>query len=433
MLKKLMLTKKTFTLFGAILLVKVLVTMGTVALTLLRPPAFAQNTPDVPEPQLTQIASGLIRPVHITHAGDGSDRLFVVEQRGRIMVLDNEQGVKPFLDITDRVHSPASGGGNEQGLLGLAFPPGFANKGYFYVYYTLSNGDNVLSRFSLTDQATLADPMTEEQLLVFPHPQFQNHNGGQLAFGPDGYLYISTGDGGGGGDPLGNAQNPSSLNGKLLRIDVEMDAAKHKLKAFGSAIYWPYIWSARPESITGQTYLIPKDNPFIDADGFRPEIWALGLRNPWRFSFDPENGDLYIADVGQNRWEEINFQPAESLGGENYGWNIMEGEECYSAGNCNTDKLTLPAHTYPIFSSTECSITGGYVYRGDDISALEGAYIFGDFCSGKIWGLYQDRNAWESKLLTTTNFRISAFSQDAGGELYIADMAGGNIYKLTSN
>lgn len=430
MFKKITFTKKKFTWVISFLIGKGLVTLGVLTLVAFRPPAFAQNTLELPEIELTQVAAGLIRPVHITHASDVSGRLFVVEQQGQILILDGELAGTPFLDITDRVESPSTGGGNEEGLLGLAFPPGYVEKGYFYVYYTMRDGDNVISRFSVTTDPNQADRDSEEQILVLPHPQFRNHNGGQIAFGPDGYLYIGTGDGGGGGDPLGNAQDPFSLNGKLLRIDVEMDASKHNPVLGLSKIYFPYICIGQTGANNNETYRVPEDNPFVANPAFRPEIWALGLRNPWRFSFDRESSDLYIADVGQNRWEEINFQPADSLGGQNYGWNIMEGEECYSASECNTEGLTLPAYVYPIFSSTDCSVTGGHVYRGDGIPALNGVYIFGDFCSGRIWGLQQDGDTWQSGLLTTTNFRISSFGEDQQGEIYVADMTGGGIYQI---
>lgn len=431
MLKKFKLTKKRLTYVVSFLVVKILIVVGVFTPTLFRLPAFAQDTIDLPALELAPVASGLSRPINITHAGDGTDRIFVVEQAGRIMVLEGELGPRPFLDISDRVESPATGGGNEEGLLSVAFPPGYAKKGYFYVYYTQRTGDNVLSRFSITDDPNQADQASEQQLLVFPHPQYRNHNGGQIAFGPDGYLYIGTGDGGGGGDPLGNGQDPSSLNGKLLRIDVEMDTLKAQPSFRLSKIYWNYIWSSPTENHSDTPYRVPEDNPFVADPEFRPEIWALGLRNPWRFSFDRETGDLYIADVGQNRWEEVNFQTADSMGGENYGWNIMEGEECYGASDCQTAGLTLPVHVYPIFSSPECSITGGFVYRGDQIPALTGVYIFGDFCSGRIWGLHNNGNAWQSGSLANANFMISTFGEDEQGEVYLADMTGGRIYQIT--
>ena len=417
--------------YWILLLLGAVILMGFAVYNLMinRRSAFAQDNIDLPEISLTQVASGLLRPVHITHAGDDSGRLFIVEQRGTIYILDGNLSERPFLDIQDRVESPATGGGNEEGLLSVAFPHSYADKGYFYVYYTMRNGDNVVSRFYISGEPNLADPDSEEQILVLPHPQYRNHNGGQLAFGPDGYLYIGTGDGGGGGDPLDNAQDPSSLNGKLLRIDVEMVFTTKDPLGWFDPFNERINCKLRKHSDEG-TYAIPADNPFIDDPGFRPEIWSLGLRNPWRFSFDRVTGDLYIADVGQNRWEEINFQPADSSGGQNYGWNIMEGEECYGASDCDTDGLTLPVHVYPIFSSTDCSITGGFVYRGEQYPALEGLYIYGDFCSGRIWGLQQDGSAWQTGLLATTDFRISSFGEDELGEVYLADLSGGGIYRI---
>jgi len=368
-------------------------------------PANAQSERSSRKITLSQVAEGLVRPVSITNADDGSGRLFIVEQRGRIIIMSNGILSNPFLNIEERVLSPASGGGSEQGLLGLAFPHGFSEKGYFYVYYTMSSGDNVLARFFVGDNLNAADPTSEEQILVLPHPNHTNHNGGQLAFGPDGTLYISTGDGGGGGDPQDNAQDPTSLNGKILRIDVES------------------------ESPEGETYVVPGDNPFVGNPDYRPEIWALGLRNPWRFSFDRLTGDIYIAEVGQNSLEEVNFQPANSQGGENYGWNIFEGDECYSGGTCDDTGMTMPVHTYPT-ENPDCSVTGGYVYRGSEFPFLQGLYIFGDFCSGKIWELQQIDDTWKHALLADTDMLISTFGEDKEGGLYVADMAAGILYKI---
>jgi glucose/arabinose dehydrogenase len=430
MIKKAQTSNKTRFWIPLLISALILTSLAVYSLVINRRSASAQDNIDLPGISLNQVASGLARPVHITHAGDDSGRLFIVEQRGTILILEDDLVEIPFLDIQDRVESPATGGGNEEGLLSVAFPPGYADKGYFYVYYTMRNGDNVVSRFSLSDDPNLADADSEAQILVLTHPQYNNHNGGQLAFGPDGYLYIGTGDGGGGGDPLDNAQDPSSLNGKLLRIDVEMVfTTKDPLGWFDP--FNERIDCKLQKHDNDGAYAIPADNPFIDDPDFRPEIWALGLRNPWRFSFDQETGDLYIADVGQNRWEEINFQPADSPGGENYGWNIMEGQECYGTSSCDTQGLTLPVHVYPIFSSPDCSITGGFVYRGEAYPALDGLYIYGDFCSGRIWGLQQDNGAWETGLLATTDFRISSFGEDERGEIYVADMSGGSIYKIS--
>lgn len=412
----------------SLLAVIIIAGVAIITLSLVQLPASAQNTSDLPEIALSQVASGLVRPVHITHADDGTARLFIVEQAGQIWFLkDGSLHPTPFLDIRDRVQSPAAGGGNEQGLLGLAFPPGYTDKGYFYVYYTMLSGDNVLSRFHLSGDPNLADPESEEQILVFPHPTYSNHNGGQIAFAPDGTLYIGTGDGGGGGDPLGNAQDPSSLNGKLLRINVESSSPQPAPLEY--LYYFPIFCKQNEQNNTGD-YTIPEDNPFVNNPDFRPEIWALGLRNPWRFSFDRLTGDLFIADVGQNRWEEVNYQPAGSPGGENYGWNIMEGEECYQSASCDTSNLTLPVHVYPIFSSTNCSITGGSVYRGQAYPALNGIYLFGDFCSGNIWGLTHDGAEWQSGLIASTTFRISTFGEDEAGEIYLADLSGGGIYQV---
>jgi glucose/arabinose dehydrogenase len=392
-------------------------------------PTFAQTPQDQPEIALTQVASGLERPVHITHAGDGSGRIFIVEQAGRIQILDDGGLLAtPFLDIQDRVLSPGSGGGNEEGLLSVVFPPGYGTKGYFYVYYTMNSGDNVVARFSLSADTNQADPASEEEILLLPHPTYANHNGGQMAFGPDGMLYIGTGDGGGGGDPLDNAQDPDSLNGKLLRIDVEM-ALSGKISTAGAYFnYMPYFCNNSGRNTA--VYRIPDDNPFVGEATYRPEIWALGLRNPWRFSFDRETGDLFIADVGQNRWEEVNFQPASSPGGENYGWNIMEGEECYQADSCDKSGLSLPVFVYPTLSP-DCSVTGGFVYRGQAHPVLLGDYIFGDFCSGTIWGLRQVGDAWERQVLINSGYRISAFGEDENGEIYLADISGGGIYQIT--
>lgn len=374
-------------------------------------PAKAQTESSGLKIGLSQVAEGLDRPVSMTSADDGSGRLFIVEQRGRIYIMENDILPDPFLNIEDRVQSPDDGGGNEEGLLGLAFPPGFSEKGYFYVHYTMLSGDNVVARFSLADgNPNAADPTTEEQILVLPHPNYSNHNGGQLAFGPDGYLYISTGDGGGGGDPQDNAQDPMSLNGKILRIDVENEANL---------------------PLDGEKYIIPADNPFAGIADYRPEIWALGLRNPWRFSFDRQTGDLYIADVGQNSYEEVNFQQADSPGGENYGWNILEGKECYSSSTCDDTGMTMPVHTYPT-TSPECSVTGGYVYRGSEYPELQGLYIFGDFCSGKVWGLQQNVDVWERELLADTDLRISTFGEDEAGNLFVADMVSGILYRIES-
>ncbi len=352
-------------------------------------PAVAPTPTPTPEPlslSFTPVASGLSAPNAITHAGDGSERLFLVEQGGRVRILAaGALRPDPFIDIADRLLS-----GGEQGLLGLAFPPGFAQKGYFYLHYNRSgDGASVLSRFFVSADPDLALAASEEVLLVVPQP-FANHNGGQLAFGPEGLLYVALGDGGSGGDPQGHGQNPASLLGKLLRLDVE-----------GGAV----------------PYGLPADNPFAGSLTSRPEIWALGLRNPWRFSFDRQSGDLFIADVGQNAWEEINHQLGGATGGANYGWNILEGLNCF---NPATGCVPPPAAVAPVAvydHALGCSVTGGYVYRGPLNPDLQGLYLYGDFCSGRSWGLRQLGGTWENQLLADSDWLISSFGENEAGRL----------------
>jgi len=350
---------------------------------------------------LTPLVTGLVDPTDITNAGDGSDRLFVVEQGGRIQIIQNGGLLAtPFLDISNRIST-----GGERGLLGMAFPPNYATKGYFYVNYTNTAGNTVIARYRLTDNPNLADPNSEEIILTVQQP-FTNHNGGQLAFGPDGYLYIGLGDGGGSGDPLNNAQNPQSLLGKILRIDVESGVAP---------------------------YAIPNSNPFLTANdpnnGVRDEIWAQGLRNPWRFSFDRLTGDVYIGDVGQGAFEEIDFQPATSKGGENYGWNIMEGSSRYNNNPSDVTGLVLPVAEYD--HSQGRSVTGGIVYRGLLEQNLQGVYLYGDFISGGIWGLRPNSAGWENTFLLDSPYGISTFGEDQAGNLYLADYFNGGIYSIS--
>jgi glucose/arabinose dehydrogenase len=282
----------------------------------------------------------------------------------------------------------------------VVFPKDYAKKRHFYVNYTDRKGDTVVARYRLTPDADQADPKSEEVILFIEQP-FANHNGGQLAFGPDGYLYIGMGDGGAVGDPFNNGQKPGALLGKLLRIDVESGV---------------------------KPYSIPPRNPFIGKKEFRSEIWAFGLRNPWRFSFDRKTGDLYIADVGQNKYEEIDFQPASSAGGENYGWNIMEGTHCYRSGNCDTAGLMMPAAEYD--HSKGCSITGGMVYRGKEFPGLQGIYFYSDYCSGRIWGLGKSNDAWQNRELLKSGAAVSTFGEDEQGNLYVADYSAGVLYKI---
>ena len=336
------------------------------------------------------------RPVDLQNAGDGTDRLFVVEQAGRILVFPNDPAAASagvFLDIRDRVND----GGNEEGLLGLAFHPEYKTNGSFYVYYSVSDPRRSrLSRFSVSSQdPNAADPASEEILLEVDQP-YSNHNGGQISFGPDGYLYVALGDGGSGGDPQGNGQNRSTLLGKILRIDADR-----------------------------APYGIPPDNPFAgNTQGYREEIFAYGLRNPWRFSFDRPTGRLWAGDVGQNKYEEIDIIEA----GKNYGWNVMEGKHCYDADVCATGGLTLPVWEYP--HSEGQSITGGFVYRGAALPELAGKYIYADFVSGKIWALrYDGQTPPVNDLLIDTRLNISSFGVDEAGELYLCAFDK-RIYKL---
>lgn len=352
-----------------------------------------------PAIQLQPFATGFQRPVDIAHAND--DRLFIAEQHtGRIWIVDRlgNKLPQPFLDL------PPVGTQNEQGLLGLAFHTKYAENGYFYVNYTLPNGDTRISRFQRSDtDPNLADPNSEVVLIEVAQP-FANHNGGCMKFGPDGYLYIGLGDGGSGGDPQNNGQKRNTLLGKILRIDVDGDTP----------------------------YAIPADNPFFGNLTYAQEIWALGLRNPWRFSFDRLTGDLWIADVGQNAWEEIDFQPASSTGGENYGWRCYEGNHPFNTSGCG------PASDYvgPVFeyanAAGDCSVTGGFVYRGLNFPQLFGHYLFADFCSGKIWSLTPDPNGgWTNQLLADLdNFQYSSFGENRNGELFLAALGSGIIYRV---
>jgi glucose/arabinose dehydrogenase len=355
----------------------------------------------LPRVSLTSVASGVSQPTHVTNAGDGSDRLFVVERQGRVRIIQNGTLLPtPFLDISSIVGSSSG----EQGLLSVAFPTGYASKGYFYVNYTDRSGDTVIARYRNANSPNTANPSSGEVLLTIDQP-FTNHNGGQLAFGADGYLYIGMGDGGSAGDPQRNAQNPTSLLGKMLRIDVESGAT---------------------------TYAIPGSNPFVGTrdpnNQVRDEIWASGLRNPWRFSFDRLTGELYIADVGQSAYEEVNYQPVTSRGGENYGWNITEGSSRYNNNPGDLTGLVLPVGGYD--HSQGSSITGGFVYRGPVISSYQGVYFYADFINGRIWGLQREGATWQSTLLLDTSYNISTFGEDEAGNLYVADFSNGGIYRF---
>lgn len=369
------------------------------------PAAGVAFQPDTVTLVLETVVADLQAPIFVTHAGDGSNRLFVVEKAGVIrIVADGALLETPFLDISEQVNSS----GNEQGLLGLAFAPTYGATGFFFINYIDSAGDTVIARYQVsTADANQADPASAFVILQLDQPA-SNHNGGMLAFGPDGYLYIGMGDGGGGGDRYGNGQNPATLLGKLLRLDVLRD----------------------PQ----QPYTIPADNPWVTADwqgaDLRDEVWALGLRNPWRFSFDRATGDLWIGDVGQNQFEEIDYTPA-GQGGINYGWPIMEARACYnsSAATCDKAGLQLPVAEYS--HSGHCSVTGGYVYRGAAFPALQGVYLYGDYCSGTLWATwFGDNGAWQTAELLDSNAALSSFGEDEAGELYITDLANGVLQRV---
>lgn len=349
-----------------------------------------------PSVTLELVATGINDPVSITHAGD--HRLFIVEQTGRVVIWDGTRILpEAFLDVSSLIRA-----GGEQGLLGIAFHPRYAQNGLFYLNYTDRQGDTVIARYAVSPDPNRANPNSALTLLRIDQP-FPNHNGGQLQFGPDGYLYIGMGDGGAAGDPGNRAQNLNDLLGKMLRIDVD----------------------------SGSPYAIPPSNPFVNRTNTRGEIWASGLRNPWRFSFDRRTGDLWIADVGQGSWEEVNYQPATSIGGENYGWRRMEGSHCHNPNTlCSDATLITPVIEYN-HADDACSVTGGYVYRGARFPRLNGMYIYADFCNGRISGATgAGSGTVTSRLLFDAPFFISTFGEDANGELYVADYQGGRILRL---
>ncbi len=356
-----------------------------------------------------------VQPVDFQNAGDGSGRVFVVERRGTVRVFENEASVaaaRTFLDVSGNVHSA----GLEQGLLGLAFHPDYATNGRFFVYYTVAGGDNRLSRFEVSaTNPDSTDQSTETVLMTFTKTA-GNHNGGQLAFGPDGFLYVAVGDGGGAGDPNDNAQDLTNVFGTILRLDVDSNSQGN--------------------------YGIPDTNPFVfNIKGYRPEIYAYGLRNPWRFSFDPVTGRLYAGDVGQARWEEIDII---DIGG-NYGWDCFEGAHEYDADGtdpgapspmCDTLKTAInPIYEYPHDADGNVSVTGGHVYRGPTITSLEGVYVFADYNTGLIWGIEYDGSSASPVIdIADSPGRISAFGVDEDGELYICDFdpsgEATRVYKL---
>jgi glucose/arabinose dehydrogenase len=349
----------------------------------------------IPGLALRQVAADLTRPLYVADAGDAPGRLYVVEQDGRIMVVEGGAvRPEPFLDLSALV----TAAGNEQGLLSVAFAPDYLTSGRLFVDYTDVNGDTAIVRYQRDAIGTRADPASARVLLAIDQPA-ANHNGGLLLFGPDGRLYVGTGEGGG---APANGQRTDTLLGKLLRLDVR-----------------------------GEDYAVPLDNPFLADKAVRPEIWALGMRNPWRFSFDRETGDLWIGDVGGGAWEEIDYQPAASRGGENYGWARMEGPDCYN-GPCDPTDFVLPVVAYH-HGEGDCTVIGGYVYRGAAIPALRGTYLFGDYCSARFWGVDAAATASSGTaqpvLLLHADITLTSFAEDRDGELYVTDRSGG-VYQV---
>ncbi len=382
-------------------------------------PAQAQSAPttqpaDAATPEaninLTLVVSGLSRPTYVTAAPNDRARLFIVEKLGRIRIYKNNTLLAtPFIDIDAVVRSS----GNEEGLLSMAFHPAYASNGYFFVYYTNNNGDLEIARYSVTANPDVADPNSALILLTIPHPTNTNHNGGQLQFGPDGYLYLGTGDGGSGGDPPNNAQNTGVLLGKMLRLDVDQ----------------------------GEPYAIPPSNPFVGPGNPRDEIWSIGLRNPWRFSFDRLTGDLWIGDVGQDAWEEVDREAAGSAGGLNWGWDCYEGTHPYGS-NPSQPYCTGLDFTWPVYEYSQsgggCSVTGGYVYRGSPNSTYFGDYLFADYCiPNTVWTLRFSGSSWvatQHTLVLPANLIMNStmsFGQDAYGDLYMTDDSGGEVFKIS--
>lgn len=360
-----------------------------------------EHAPIADKIKLTTVASGFHRPLYATHAGDGSGRLFLVEQSGMIWIVrGGEKSAQPFLDVSSLISPIAlTEEWTEQGLLGLAFHPDYRNNGAFFINYTDRNGDTAIARYHVSqDNPDISEAASAQVILQIPQPH-DVHNGGHLAFGPDGFLYVGLGDGSAKNDLLGTGQNRQIMLGSILRIDVD---------------------GAFP-------YDIPPDNPFIGDAGARDEIWSYGWRNPWRFSFDRATGDMYIGDVGQEQWEEVNFEPADSSGGVNYGWSVYEGNQVFAGGEA-------PNYSPPFFvygHAHGCSVTGGYVYRGQAVQDFQGVYLFGDFCSGSIWASWRDHGFnWGVIELMKVDLAISGFGEDEAGELYVIDHAGGRLFRF---
>lgn len=392
---------------------------------------FSQTWAQIPSDIGTENVTSISNNLGIFHAGDGSGRLFTPVRSGSIRIIDSDDNLlpTPFLNISSIVNSSP----NERGLLGLAFHPDYENNGFFYVNYTkngANSGDTIVARYTVSqNDPNVADPNSAQVLMRIIQDNW-NHNGGNMAFGPDGYLYIGMGDGGGNtnaNDDLDRAQDLSSALGKMLRIDVDNDnPPSHSAPAMSDDPSCPQ---------NSDLYAIPVDNPFISTPGACPEIWAYGLRNPWRWSFDKETGDMFIADVGQSAWEEVNFQPAASTGGEHYGWNCKEGSNDFQNGNDCADprpEMVDPVHSQD-HNQGRCSITGGFNYRGP-VSSLKNRYIYGDYCSGQIWIASYSNDTWSEDEWTNNGasaFGITSFGEDEIGNVYVT--VGDNIYRITGD
>ncbi len=361
-------------------LILFLALFGVVTAVYAAPTQQTVTAPNAADYKLTQVASGLTKPIYFTHAGDNTGRQFVVEQTGKIKVWQNGTVMAtPFLDVSSLITST----GQEQGLLGLAFSPNYAQNGQFFINYTNTQGDTIIARYTVSANPNVANPASATQVLFVDQP-YSNHNGGNMNFGKDGLLYVGMGDGGSGGDPQNNAQNPNSLLGKMLRIDVNQV-------------------------------------------NFPVQIWALGVRNPWRWSFDRLTGDLYMGDVGQDMYEEVDFWPANGAAGANYGWNIYEGFHNYNTGSIAGAISPIAEYSH----NEGCSITGGYVYRGAKIPALQGYYIYADYCNGNMWTAFRNGTTWQTARFLTPSFSVSSFGEDQAGEVYVVDISG-KIWRIDS-
>jgi len=381
------------------LLLLVLLLIGSSALAQEEEPLlYRDSIPAVDTLEFETVVDGLTRPLYLTHAGDGSGRLFILEQGGLIKVWNGEE-TTIFMDISGLVSQEALGTGyTERGLLGLAFHPDYAENGTFFVNYTDTAGVTNIARYQVSDNPDVADTGTAEIIFTENQP-YANHNGGHMAFDADGYLYIALGDGGSAGDPLNAGQNPNMLLGTIMRLDVDAEIG----------------------------YAIPEDNPFVGSDEGADEVWSYGWRNPWRFSFDRVTDDMYIGDVGQAQWEELNFESADSAGGLNYGWNLFEASTVYAGGG-DPAVMVQPFAEYN--HNSGCSVTGGYVYRGEALPDWEGVYFYSDYCTGVMWTAYRtDAETWVSDILTDTDYQVSSFGEDESGEMYVVHY-GGSVLKI---